>query len=56
VVRHSFTHADLELGVAIFAGKPETLAGGEWWPVEHIGEAGLPTLFAKVAAMVLANR
>ena len=56
VVRHSFTHADLELGVAIFAGEPGALAGGEWWPVDHIAEAGLPTLFAKVAAMVLANR
>jgi A/G-specific adenine glycosylase len=24
---------------------------GEWWPVERIGEAGLPTLFAKAAAL-----
>ena len=23
---------------------------GIWWPVERIGEAGLPTLFAKLAA------
>jgi hypothetical protein len=23
---------------------------GIWWPVERIGEAGLPTLFARLAA------
>jgi len=56
VVRHSFTHADLELGVAIYAGDPGTLLGGEWWPIIHIGEAGLPTLFAKAAALVMASR
>jgi A/G-specific adenine glycosylase len=56
VVRHSFTHADLELGVAIYAGVPGVLEGGEWWPVERLDQAGLPTLFAKAAALVMANR
>jgi A/G-specific adenine glycosylase len=23
---------------------------GTWWPIERIGEAGLPTLFARLAA------
>jgi hypothetical protein len=23
--------------------------GGTWWPIDSIGEAGLPTLFAKLA-------
>jgi A/G-specific adenine glycosylase len=27
---------------------------GEWWPVERVGEAGLPTLFAKAAALGMA--
>jgi len=57
VVRHSFTHFDLELGVAIHAGDdPAPSNDGEWWPLESIGEAGLPTLFAKAARLVLAGR
>ncbi len=56
VVRHSFTHFDLELGVAIHAGEsvPE-LAAGEWWPLDRLDDAGLPTLFAKAATLVLAQ-
>ncbi|MCB2067338.1 MAG: A/G-specific adenine glycosylase [Erythrobacter sp.] len=57
VVRHSFTHFDLELGVAIHAGdKPAPAGEGEWWPLDRIDEAGLPTLFAKAAQLVLAAR
>ncbi len=57
VVRHSFTHFDLELGVAVHAEDRPTPAGdGEWWALEAIDEAGLPTLFAKAAQLVLANR
>lgn len=52
VVRHGFTHFALELSVSkatIGAGNP---AGeGEWWPIARIEEAGLPTLFAKAAAL-----
>jgi A/G-specific adenine glycosylase len=29
---------------------------GQWWPVDRIGGAGLPTLFAKLAARGLAWR
>jgi A/G-specific adenine glycosylase len=56
VVRHGFTHFDLELGLAIYAGdRWRELAGeGEWWPVAAIEEAGLPTLFAKAARLALA--
>ena len=54
VVRHGFTHFDLELGLAIYAGSQwGELAGGEWWPVADIEAAGLPTLFAKAARLVL---
>ncbi|GAA0275524.1 A/G-specific adenine glycosylase [Alteraurantiacibacter aestuarii] len=59
VVRHSFTHFHLELGVAIHAGddcgEPSGLTGGEWWPVAEIEAAGLPTLFAKAARLALAR-
>lgn len=56
VVRHSFTHFELELGLAIYAGARWTHFGeGEWWPVAEIEAAGLPTLFAKVAALALAR-
>lgn len=57
VVRHGFTHFDLELGVAVHAGTaPEPTGEGEWWPLETLDEAGLPTLFAKAAQLVLAQR
>ena len=55
VVRHGFTHFDLELGLAIYAGdKAGGLADGEWWPVAELDAAGLPTLFAKAAQLALA--
>ena len=47
-VDHVFTHFALTMTLkcARVAEPPE----GTWWPVERIGEAGLPTLFAKLAA------
>ncbi|QKG70276.1 A/G-specific adenine glycosylase [Erythrobacter mangrovi] len=51
-VRHGFTHFDLELSVEQVA---EPLGEGEWWPLEEIDRAGLPTLFAKVARLALAR-
>jgi len=54
VVRHSFTHFDLELCVAVYAGKAAPDGEGEWWPLGDIDKAGLPTLFAKAAQRVLA--
>lgn len=54
VVRHSFTHFDLELGLAIYAGeRGAELEDGEWWPVAEIEAAGLPTLFAKAARLAI---
>jgi A/G-specific adenine glycosylase len=44
-VDHVFTHFALELTVMVGTGEGE----GEWWPIERIAEAGLPTLFAKAA-------
>lgn len=54
VVRHTFTHFDLELGVAIYAGELTVAGEGEWWPVAQIESAGLPTLFAKAARLAVA--
>jgi A/G-specific adenine glycosylase len=55
VVRHGFTHFDIELGLAVYAGeKFDALDDGEWWPVAEIEDAGLPTLFAKAARLAIA--
>ena len=51
LVRHGFTHFDLELSVL----RTEKAEGeGEWWPLDRLEEAGLPTLFAKAARLALA--
>ena len=57
VVRHGFTHFGLTLSVSratIGAGNPG--GDGEWWPIDRIEEAGLPTLFAKAASLAVALR
>ena len=57
-VRHSFTHFDLDLQLMVYSGRDcSRLAGqaGEWWALGRLGEAGLPTLFAKAARVVLAD-
>ncbi|MDB5699856.1 MAG: mutY [Sphingomonadales bacterium] len=52
---HVFTHFRLTL--AIHAATLETGCNlptdGEWWPIERLDEAGLPSVFAKVAAAVM---
>ena len=56
-VRHSFTHFDLDLQLMVYSGRDcARLAGqmGEWWALDRLDEAGLPTLFAKAARLVLA--
>ena len=47
-VEHVFTHFALRMRLLCAEGEAD--ADGIWWPVERIGEAGLPTLFAKLAA------
>jgi A/G-specific adenine glycosylase len=52
-VRHVFTHFALDAEVyRADAGDQD----GLWWPIERIEQAGLPTLFAKAAALVLEKR
>jgi A/G-specific adenine glycosylase len=48
-VSHVFTHFSLTMRVVAAEGDAEV--AGEWWPVARIGEAGLPTVFAKAAAL-----
>jgi A/G-specific adenine glycosylase len=56
-VRHGFTHFDLELQLMLCRdAESASLPEGEFWPVERIEAAGLPTVFAKAARLALANR
>ena len=53
--RHVFTHFALELRVmTAMSGDPD--GKGEWWPIERIDDAGLPTLFARAASRAIASR
>jgi A/G-specific adenine glycosylase len=57
VIRHSFTHFDLELQLMLCAGADfASLPEGGFWPVEQIETAGLPTVFAKAARLALGHR
>jgi A/G-specific adenine glycosylase len=47
-VDHIFTH--FALTMTLKCAEAEERPDGIWWPVGRIGEAGLPTLFAKLAA------
>ncbi len=53
-VSHVFTHFALTMRVLAAEGDAEV--AGEWWPVERVAEAGLPTLFAKAAAVAVAEQ
>lgn len=53
-VRHSFSHAHLTLTIMGIASDTAPSAAGEWWPLDRLHEAGLPTLYAKAAARALA--
>lgn len=56
LVRHGFTHFDLELAVAALhlPGRPMLdLPGAAWLALDAVEAAGLPTLFAKAAQLKL---
>lgn len=57
-VVHVFTHFRLTLTVetAQVAAGAEPSDAGQWWPLDRIMEAGLPTLYAKVARAVMGGR
>lgn len=52
-VDHVFTH--FALTMTVMAAETDSEFDGEWWPVGRIEEAGLPTVFAKAAAVGLAS-
>ncbi|MGY6552143.1 MAG: A/G-specific adenine glycosylase [Erythrobacter sp.] len=52
-VRHTFTHAHLTLQIKGCISDSPPPSKGEWWPLSRLGEAGLPTLFAKAAQRAL---
>jgi A/G-specific adenine glycosylase len=47
-VDHVFTH--FELNMRLLCADAKARPSGTWWPIERLGEAGLPTLFARLAA------
>ncbi len=57
-VSHGFTHFDLDLQLMLYSGDDcFTLErDGQWWPIDRIDQAGLPTLFAKAGQLALALR
>jgi len=49
---HVFTHFRLQLALAITTGDGQSdAAQGEWWPIDDLESAGLPTVFAKAARL-----
>jgi A/G-specific adenine glycosylase len=47
-VQHVFTHFRLECQLASARADAHTgPAAGEWWPIDRLGEAGLPSVFRK---------
>lgn len=52
-VEHVFTHFKLQLALATAAVERHAAPDGAiWWPIESLGEAGLPTVFAKAARAI----
>jgi A/G-specific adenine glycosylase len=47
-VDHVFTH--FALTMRLLCAEAATPAGGLWHPIDRLSEAGLPTLFARLAA------
>jgi len=61
VVRHGFTHFDLDLQLMLcetgeMVQPWQEVVPGEFWPVATLDDAGLPTVFAKAARLALAAR
>jgi len=57
-VQHVFTHFSLELNLActrLESGCADP-PGGEWWPLDRLDEAGLPTLFRRAAEIMEKER
>jgi A/G-specific adenine glycosylase len=57
-VTHVFTHFTLTLDIVehIVNKDAATALGAEWWPIDRLDEAGLPTVFAKAARAAIEGR
>ncbi|NJM51182.1 MAG: A/G-specific adenine glycosylase [Sphingomonadales bacterium] len=55
IVQHSFTHFTLQMRIAVAEG-PREAEYGEYWPMNSLDKAGLPTLFSKAVSAILAER
>jgi A/G-specific adenine glycosylase len=57
-VMHVFTHFSLALHLhhAHVGSNAKPQGAGEWWPIDRIEDAGLPTLFARAAQLVIQER
>ncbi len=53
-VSHGFTHFTLDLHIVARTSPPD--ADGWWQPLDRVGEAGLPTLYARAIDAVLARK
>ncbi len=53
-VEHGFTHFKLHLALAV--AEAHAHVDGEWWPVNRLDEAGLPTVFARAAEAMRRGR
>ncbi|EDP64316.1 A/G-specific DNA glycosylase [alpha proteobacterium BAL199] len=54
IVRHTFSHFHLELEVAAVRLRHEpAIDGGQWWPINALDSAALPTVMAKVVRQAL---
>jgi len=54
-VQHSFTHFALSLRIAVTEG-PQLAGFGEYWPINSLDKAGLPTLFSKATKIACDDR
>ncbi len=55
VVRHGFTHFELELSLLVGSARGASAAGGVWCPVDRLSDYALPTLMKKVVRHALAK-
>lgn len=52
-VSHGFTHFTLDLALAAADDHHGAVPDGEWWPIDRLDEAGLPTVFLKAARLMM---
>ncbi len=58
-VEHVFTHFALDIAVMGGTATDRSVTddtAGEWWPIDRLDDAGLPTLFVKAATLARAMR